>query len=326
MNVLVVGSSGFIGSHIVSYLEGQGCQVFSLSSSTSTVSPSCFGSYPLPKIDYSDGYSGFVELLSSIIPSSFPCYGFFDSVIFSAGLAHNEVDSVNSVFRQYFYNAYCPVSFALACDRLGVKKFIFLSSIGVCGDSSHGTKSLTESTPAAPSKHYSFAKYFAEKALLELHSELDIDVLIFRFPLVYGSYPVGNIHLLVKLIRLGLPLPFSLVDNRRSYLSISNLCAFILSALHKPEIFGQFLHLSDGEDLSTAHLCRLVALGIGRPCLLFPFPVILLKSFFFLIGKQPLARSLLNDLKVDSSLARSSLGIAPSGITPSDFYGLRFTR
>ena len=138
-----------------------------------------------------------------------------------------------------------------------------------------------------------------------------MELVIIRPPLVYGIGAPGNFARLIKLISLGLPLPFGMVDNRRSLISLDNLVDFIaFSALH-PRAAGQLFLVSDGNDVSTPQMVRALAQGMGRRPLFLPIPEWCLKYGAKLIGKEAMYKQLCGSLRVDSAKARDLLGWSP---------------
>lgn len=123
-----------------------------------------------------------------------------------------------------------------------------------------------------PESPYGHSKLATERALAEAARATGIELVIIRPPLVYGPGVRANFEALLRLVASGMPLPFAALDNRRSFLHADNLTDLIaVSALH-PAAPGQILLASDGVDLSTPALIRLLAQGLGRPARLFPVP------------------------------------------------------
>lgn len=69
--------------------------------------------------------------------------------------------------------------------------------------------------------------------------------------------------------------------------------------------------VSDGEDLSTVELLRLLGLAMGKPARLFPVPVGWLALGARLLGKRDMFQSLCGSLQVDISNTRELLGWKP---------------
>ena len=192
----------------------------------------------------------------------------------------------------------------------GVKRFIFMSTIGVNGDNS-GDSPYTESSQPKPHNPYSVSKYEAEQALWRLSAETGMEVVIVRAPLVYGPGNPGNFFLLLKFALKGIPLPLSLIRNKRSLIYIGNLVdALAICAIH-PNAAGKTYLVSDGEDVSTPDLIRRTATALCIPARLLPLPVFFIRLAGKLTGKSAAVNRLIGSLTVDSSKIRRELGWKP---------------
>lgn len=191
----------------------------------------------------------------------------------------------------------------------GVKRFVFLSSIGVNGP--YSTRPLTEKDAPRPAGHYEASKLESEKSLGKLATKTDMEVVIIRPPLVYGPEAPGNFGRLVWLVQKELPLPFALVRNKRSFAAIDNLADLIFTCIYHPAAPGQIFLVSDGEDLSTPELIRRLARAMGRRARLFPLPPALLKVGGQITGKTQEIERLTGSLQVDISHTCETLGWRP---------------
>jgi len=99
---------------------------------------------------------------------------------------------------------------------VGARRFIFVSSIKVNGDSTTGRGPFQATDIAAPEDVYSISKWEAELGLIDISQRTGMELVIVRPPLVYGPGARGNLERLMRLIKLGVPLPFSTISNRRS--------------------------------------------------------------------------------------------------------------
>src|SRR5580698_3663173 len=96
-------------------------------------------------------------------------------------------------------------SLARAAAETGVRRFIFVSTIKVNGDSTSGEPFHVD-MPPAPQDAYAISKWEAEEALRSVESGLE--VVIVRPPLVYGPGVRGNFLRLMSLVDRALPLPW----------------------------------------------------------------------------------------------------------------------
>lgn len=193
----------------------------------------------------------------------------------------------------------------------GVRRFIFISSIKVNGESTSAGRPFTPSDLPAPEDPYGISKQEAEHALMQLVSETGMQIVIIRPPLVYGPGVKGNFASLIRLMAKELPLPLGAIHNKRSLVSIDNLVDLIIRCIDHPAAANQVFLAADGEDLSTTELLRGVAEAMGRPARLIPVPAGLLSLGAILLGKRAVAQRLLGSLQVDISKAREVLGWKP---------------
>jgi len=138
-----------------------------------------------------------------------------------------------------------------------------------------------------------------------------VEVAIVRPPLVYGPGVRANFLRLMRWVDAGRPLPLGAVNNRRSLVSIWNLCD-LLVRLSSPGVPSNRVWLvSDGEDLSTPELIRRIAVAMGRKATLIPVPVSLLRGIATLAGKRDEVTRLCGSLSVDISQTRTALAWSP---------------
>jgi nucleoside-diphosphate-sugar epimerase len=189
----------------------------------------------------------------------------------------------------------------------GVRRFVFLSSLKVHGESG----AITEASPLAPVDPYGASKRDAEAALRAVADTSRMEVVVIRPPLVYGPGVKANFHALLSAVRRGVPLPLGAIDNRRSLVGVDNLVDLLVTCLdHRAANSHAFL-VSDGEDLSTTALIRRIAAAAGTRSLLLPVPVTLLRFVAALTGRSSALQRLTESLYVDISKARTVLGWRP---------------
>jgi nucleoside-diphosphate-sugar epimerase len=126
---------------------------------------------------------------------------------------------------------------------------------------------------------------------------------------------------LFEQVNRGLPLPLGAVRNQRSLLYLGNLCAAIPLVLEPEAGTDRIFFLSDGRDLSTPELVRLIAAGLGKPVRLIPVPPGLFRlagrvgdlidrQWPFPVTSQAVQR-LLGSLSVDSTAFSTATGYRP---------------
>src|SRR5690625_3710575 len=131
------------------------------------------------------------------------------AVIHTAAMAH-VLDKNKANAMQAFRRVNVQGSLNLAGQAVsaGVKRFIFISSIGVNGGSTHETPFSENSTPS-PHSAYAQSKYEAEQALHALCVRNGMQLVIIRPPLIYAAHAPGNFARLLKIVEKRIPLPFA---------------------------------------------------------------------------------------------------------------------
>jgi nucleoside-diphosphate-sugar epimerase len=213
-------------------------------------------------------------------------------------------------------NVDLTLSLARIAARAGVNRFVFVSSIGVLGNSS-GERILAECDVPSPQEPYAVSKWEAEQALRQLSAESDLPVVIVRPPLVYGPDAKGNFLRLLKLVASRMPLPFGCINNHRSYVGLGNLCDFLLACAFHPDAGDKTFHVSDDEDISTPDLVRMMANEMGRSRQIMRCPSWLLGTAAAAVGRRKDLERLTANLRVDSKLASNTLGWRPKNSLPA---------
>ncbi|WP_454876740.1 UDP-glucose 4-epimerase family protein [Pseudomonas farris] len=193
----------------------------------------------------------------------------------------------------------------------GVKRFIFISSIKVNGESTLPGKPFKADDHPNPLDPYGVSKYEAEEALKQLGHDTGMEVVIIRPPLVYGPGVKANFLNMMSWLNRGTPLPLGSIRNQRSLVAIGNLVSLIVTCIDHPSAANQIFLASDGEDLSTTQLLRRLSKGLGKHARLLPLPEWLLKLAASTLGKQAFAQRICGSLQVDISKNRELLGWTP---------------
>lgn len=192
-----------------------------------------------------------------------------------------------------------------------VKRFIFMSSIGVNGAVTL-QQPFTEDTLPQPHADYAVSKLEAEEALKKLFAGSDTELVIIRPPLVYAAYAPGNFARLLKLVATNLPLPFARTQNKRSFVALENLVDFIQVCIEHPNAANQTFLVADQNSISTRELVQYLKQGMGKTPYFIYIPQPLMKLGAACVGKSKLYEQLFESLEVDASKAQKLLGwIAP---------------
>ena len=237
----------------------------------------------------------------------------YDCIVHCAGRAH-VMNKKEDLDVYHLVNTEGTRRLAEQAAAVGVKKFVYLSSVKVNGESTdrnNERKKFLYNDSIDPKDLYAISKLEAEKALWKISSRTGLEVVVVRLPIVYGYGVKGNLARLIKLVRSGIPLPLSIVKNQRSMIGIDNLADLLIRCIDHPQGIGKTFLASDGEDLSTPELIRLIALAIGRKANLFPVPLFSLKFLSSILGRREEVDRLVGSLRIDNNYTKKILNWTP---------------
>lgn len=293
--VFVTGANGFIGRNVCERLERVGFAV--------TRACRCLAPGADPRRWIVTGDLERCDRLPELISGH-------DAIVHLAGRAHvvREVESDPQAAYQRA-NVEATARLAAAAVAAGVRRFIFVSSIGVHGN--RAERPLTENDPPAPCEPYAETKLRAERTLDEIARKSAMQTVVLRPTLVYGPQCPGNMARLARLVARGLPLPFAGFTARRSLIGAENLASLIEAALVHPAAAGETFLAADGEDLSLPELIAHLAAGLGVRARLFKAPTGLIALAARMAGQGAAFDKLTAPLRVDAGKARRLLGWSP---------------
>lgn len=232
-----------------------------------------------------------------------------DVVVHTAARVHVMRDTAADPLTEFRRaNVAGTLGLARQAAAAGVRRFVFISSVKVNGESTFPGHPFSERDEPAPQDAYGRSKLEAELGLCELRAQTGMEVVIIRAPLVYGPGVRANFQALMRVVAKGLPLPLASVDNRRSLVGLDNLVDFILTCCQHPAAANQTFLVSDGDDMSTPELIRRMAAAVGRPARLFGVPPWLLHAAAVILGRGGVFQRVCGNLQVDISKASTMLG------------------
>jgi UDP-glucose 4-epimerase len=299
MKILVTGANGFIGAHLCQELSNRNISFRSTARNSN-------------KNHYIDFISCDLETTESLNHLMDGC----DIVVHLAGRAH--VTSDDSQEKYSVANEFITQRIANAATKNGISRFVYLSSIKVNGESSSPGIPIRQSDTPNPSDNYGRSKLAAELVLQEICRANSMDYVIIRPVLVYGKGVKANFSALVSAVKKSLPLPIASVHNSRSMIGINNLIDLIVKTCTNPKAANQTFLASDGDDISTPALVRLIAKSLNRPARIFPFPTSILRLLASVIGRSSTIDKLTGSLSVDISHTMDSLNWQPPFSTESE--------
>ena len=280
-NVIVSGSTGFIGQHLTHHLKDDGFTIYSLNRRELE----------------SEDHGFFAPEFSTSA----------DTLVYLIGAAHKKFSDEDA----YHINYVLTKKVIERAVTLGFKRLIFVSTVNVYVNTG---RPLTPSSPLNTSQleNTTYYKLFAEKYVKELGAENKIEYVIISSPLVYGRGVKANFSALMKLVGKKLPLPFGAINaNKRSLVSVYNLVDLIKVCIEHPKATNQTFFVSDGDDLSTTSMVKLMAEVQGIKPLLIPLPVWSLKILGKLTGKSDMISRLTDSLRVDITHTQETLNWTP---------------
>jgi nucleoside-diphosphate-sugar epimerase len=184
-----------------------------------------------------------------------------DAVIHLAGKAHDLKKVANP---KDYYEANFELTKQLFDSFLtsSASVFIFMSTVKAVADTVDVI--LTEEAVPNPKTHYGIAKQQAEQYLLSQELPQGKRVYILRPCMIHGPGNKGNLNLLYQLVSKRLPWPLGDFKNKRSFLSIENLCFVIKQLLENTAIPSGVYQISDDLSVSTNELISLLGISLGK--------------------------------------------------------------
>lgn len=257
--VLVTGATGFIGQHLLHYLQRRKCPLRALVRKEQ--------SFNFTNLAIDNNHSQkiipietFVADIATAESLSGACNG-IDTVFHLAGLAHAQ-QQANDALKHHQVNFLGTKHLFTEAKRAGVKCFIYFSSV-----KAFDAEKRRDESP------YAKAKYQAEQFLLANREDMHVSIL--RPALVYGVGCKGNLAAMLSAIdRQRFP-PLPEVHNRRSMVSAYDLCHAAVLASLKPIANGKIYTVTDGIDYSSRQLYEWMAEALGKKPAKFsiPFPL-----------------------------------------------------
>lgn len=299
MRVAITGVTGFVGKHLINELMEKGFSAEDLVIIGRRQTDLSNVIFYKGSIDRRTDYS---KALGSV-----------DVIIHCAARVHVMNDTGSDPLTEFrSVNTLGTLNLAKQAAQAGVKRFVFLSSIKVNGESTTGKTIFTPDDKAAPQDPYGISKSEAEQQLLELSEQTGMEIVIIRPPLVYGEGVKANFASLMRFVDKGLPLPFrSIKGNKRSLVSVYNLVDLIKVCIEHPKAANQVFLASDDNDLSTAEMVALMARVQHKKNLALPVPVWCFKLAGKLFNKADVVDRLIGSLQLDITHTKNTLNWVP---------------
>lgn len=196
---------------------------------------------------------------------------------------------------------------ALAAAAGGATRFVFMSTLKVHGEETHG-RPIRASDASSPGDPYSRSKALAEERLADVSRRTGLAVVTVRPPLVFGSGARANLHAALRLARSAIPLPFASIRNRRSWVHVEDLCALLLICARHEAAPGRAFIAAHASPFSTPQLFAGLRERLGRRPHLFALPPRVIEGLAAMAGQAEAARRLTRSLEADPAATTSELG------------------
>jgi nucleoside-diphosphate-sugar epimerase len=259
--IVISGGSGFVGKNLVNYLKN-------------VAKPYEFTF--ITRANDKDVNSLSWNAINKLISHNSEVF------IHLAGKAH-DLKKVNNSEEYFKINHDLTVQLFEVFLKSPASKFIFISSVKASADSLSGI--LKEDMIPTPHTAYGKSKLQAEESIQRMLMEFALNnpetkkqLYILRPCMIHGPGNKGNLNLLFKLVNSGIPWPLGSFENKRSFLSIENLC-FVINLIIEKEIEPGVYQVADDEPLSTNELINLMAITLNRKNWIMQIPKSLIVGF-----------------------------------------------
>lgn len=293
MKILVTGSSGFVGRALCEALCAEQYNVLAVMRSKSAVVDSCVEPIVMGHISADTDWR---SVLLNV-----------DVVVHLAARVHVMQDDASDPLAEFRkMNVDTTLKLASQAAIAGVRRFVYVSSIKVNGESTRGVPFTEHDTPH-PQDAYALSKWEAEQALHHLAASTGMEVVIVRPPLVYGPGVKANFASLLNVVSMRIPLPLLSIVNKRSMVYVGNLVDALIRCVVHPNAAGKTYLISDQINVSTPQLVREISQALQYPNLVFPFPVWLLHLIAKLLRRSEVVNRLTESLEIDASAISNDL-------------------
>lgn len=216
-------------------------------------------------------------------------------VIHLAGIAHDHKHTSNAD-DYYIVNTELTKRVFDSFLKSDAKVFIILSSVKAVADDLECE--LTEEYVPNPVTHYGKSKLLAEQYILSKQIPDGKRVYILRPCMIHGPGNKGNLNLLYKIVRNGVPWPLGAFENKRSFCSIDNLSFVIKELIENEQIPSGVYNVADDEPISTNELIYLISVRLRKKPHIWNMPQSIIKLFSKLgdVFKLPLNSEKLSKL------------------------------
>tara|TARA_B100000575_G_C23022186_1_gene588593 strand:+ start:50 stop:976 length:927 start_codon:yes stop_codon:yes gene_type:complete len=249
-DILISGSTGFVGQNLLPYLALNGLNTVGISRNQTIYN--C--------ITYND-------LNNAVWSNSF-------SMVHLAGKAH---DLKKTSEDKDYYKANTELTRTLFDQFLqsDCEVFIFMSSVKAVADEVTGV--LNEDVTPKPTTVYGKSKLAAENYILSKETPSNKRVYILRPCMIHGPINKGNLNLLYNLVSKRIPWILGSFQNKRSYCSVDNLLFVINQLIKNTTIPSGVYNVADNGYLSTNEIISLISNSNNQKPIIYNIPPVIIK-------------------------------------------------
>lgn len=270
--IAITGANGFIGRTLCDCLNERDFVVHGLTRTNGAIAVK--GSLKSFVVGALHGQTEFCSALDGC-----------DVVIHTAARVHQMNDKASNEHLYDVVNVEGTKRLLEQSKEVGVKHFIFLSTVKVIGERT-GDSPISEHKSSKPEDPYAKSKLKAEAFIIEFCLQNDIRYTILRLPLVYGAGVKANFAKLYALSSKPVPLPFKGLKQKRSLLYVENLCSAILNVLKAKSHQSGVYYLSDDDDVSVGELVSIMKRALHNNMPMFSVPTKLINTLAALLNKR----------------------------------------
>src|SRR5690606_1572500 len=142
--------------------------------------------------------------------------------------------------------------------------------------------------------------------------------------MIHGPGNKGNLNLLYKVVKKGIPWPLAAFHNQRSFLSIDNLSYLVEQMLVQAEVQSGVYNFADDDALSTNELVVLISETLGKKAKLWSISEGLIKGMVKIGDVLPLPlnserlKKLTESYVVSNAKIKQALGIDKLRLTAKE--------
>ena len=295
--VLVLGGSGFVGSHVCEHLQRQGWHI------TVPTRQYAAGKHLLsvPSLRLAEANVFEPGVLAGLLPGH-------HAVINLIAILHGHQKSFERVHVEW------PRQLAAACGQAGVRRLVHVSALGA---------------DASGPSMYQRSKAAGEAVLRQAAGAGAIDLTLFRPSVIFGRED-NFMNLFARLQRIFPVVPLAGAGARLQPVWVRDVARAIVRALERDAAIGQTYEACGPDVYTLGELVRLAGCwagvrgGAGRPVIELPMSLGRLQALMMeLVSSQPLmSRDNLDSLKVANVASGHFPGLDALGITAAPLAGV----